>query len=421
MKLLEITPGKLRGDVWIQPSKSLSHRGLICAALAEGTSILKNVGASQDLIATGRGLEALGLARILGEPPVLAVSGGLREKEKAMVDCKESGSTLRFLLPVALACGVETLFTGGGRLFQRPMAPYLEALRRGGATIEEKPEGILAKGRLQSGAYVLPGNVSSQYVSGLLLALPLLKESSQIAIEGELQSADYVALTQDVQALFGIVILREGNHFTIKPGKYTPFAYHVEADWSHAAFYLTAGFLGNPVSCRGLYGNSLQGDRAVTALLTQMGARIWDTALEVKALPGTPQASIIDAAQVPDLVPALAVAACGVTGETRIIHAERLRLKESDRLAAIAAGITALGGSVAETSDGLLIYGSGSLRGGRVSAWGDHRIAMSLAIAATICREPVLLEGYETVEKSAPDFWREYESLGGVIHEHLSW
>jgi len=421
MKLLEISPKKLQGDIWIQPSKSLSHRGLICAALAEGTSVLKNVGHSLDLQATRQGLEALGVACILGEAPVLVVSGGLREKEKAVVDCKESGSTLRFLLPVALACGIETFFTGGGRLFQRPMAPYLAALRQGGAMIEEKPDGILAKGQLKGGKYVLPGDVSSQYFSGLLLALPLLKEESLIEIAGELQSADYVALTQDVQKLFGVVIPREDNCFPVCPGQYTPCAYHVEADWSHAAFYMVAGFLGNPVSCRGLYGNSLQGDRAISSILAQMGARIWDTPIEVKAQTGTPRSSVIDAAQVPDLVPALAVAACGVLGETRIINAQRLRLKESDRLAAIKEGITGLGGQIEETADGLLISGSGSLVGGKVSAWGDHRIAMALAIAATICREPVLLEGYETVEKSAPDFWQEYTSLGGVVNEHISW
>ncbi len=418
-KSIAIKPGKLKGEIWIQPSKSLSHRGLICAALANGTSILHHLGESQDITATCRGLEALGLAKILGDGPTRAVSGGYHSAQEAVVDCGESGSTLRFLLPLALACQVKTRFIGGGRLFQRPMEPYLAALRQGGAEIETSSEAIQVSGRLWPGTYCLPGNVSSQYISGLLLALPLLHASSAIQIEGPLESAAYIDLTRDVQSLFGVTTLQENSYIEVSASSYQPISYQVEGDWSHAAFYLVANFLGGDIACHGLYGASRQGDRQICDILTAMGGRLWQNSEIIKILPEQGKETVIDASQVPDLVPALAVAACGVIGETQIVNAQRLRLKESDRLAAITAGITGLGGNIQETADGLRIQGTGGLRGGHVSAWGDHRIAMALAIAAAICQEPVVLEGYETVAKSAPHFWEEFQQLGGEIHEYV--
>ncbi|MGI5891720.1 MAG: 3-phosphoshikimate 1-carboxyvinyltransferase [Bacillota bacterium] len=421
MKSLEIFPTKLEGQLVIQPSKSISHRVLICAALAHGKSLLCRVGDSLDIQATKDGLREMGLANFSDFGSVLEIRGygGLSKKKKAIVDCKESGSTLRFLLPLALACDIETFFTGSGRLFHRPMRPFIEALVKGGAIIEEKADGIMVKGRLAAGIYQIPGHISSQYISGLLLALPLLKEPSVIQITGELQSADYVDLTHDTQRSFGINNYISRKKINIVPGKYHSSNYEVEGDWSHAAFYLTAGFLGSDIRCLGLNRDSKQGDRRILDILQSMGGHLISYAQGIKITAAQACTNIIDAAQIPDLVPILVVAACGIRGETRIINAERLRLKESDRLAAISEGITALGGNIRVRPDGLDIIGTTVLRGGYVSAWGDHRIAMALAIASSICSQPVILSGYKTVAKSAPHFWQEFSSLGGKINERI--
>ncbi len=415
-KWLEIQPGKWQGIVPIQPSKSLSHRGLICAALAKGISRLSHVGNSLDIDATRQGLEALGLAEFRSDGTVL---GGLHRVTEAVVDCKESGSTLRFLLPIALAAGIPTRFVGQGRLLQRPMGPFIKALTAGGGNIRCTDHAIEVSGHLRPGCYHLPGNVSSQYITGLLLALPLLNGPSTIVVEGPLESAAYISLTLEVQRQFGLQIHRQDSRFLIDSSPYLPGRYQVEGDWSHAAFYLAAGFLGSSIGCGGLNAQSLQGDREICHILESLGGCCqWQgDCLTVTAK--QPVAGVIDVSQVPDLAPVLAVVCCGIKGVSRLVNAGRLRLKESDRLAAIADGIRCLGGQAVVEEDALAINGTGSLRGGPCSAWNDHRIAMSLAVASTICEQPVGLEGASSVAKSAPGFWQEVKTLGGRYHERL--
>ena len=421
MTTLHISPAKLSGNIQIQPSKAVAHRALICAALAYGCSNLSNLGDSLDMQATMEGLRQMGLANYYRQDADWQIYGGLLKRKLAMVDCGESGSTLRFLLPLALCNNVETLFTGRGRLMKRPMRPYIEALINGGAAIEEGTDGLLAKGQLKPGLYRIPGNVSSQYITGLLLALPLLDEPSVIKIDGPLESADYVALTEDVQKNFGIehIHFHQKQCIKVVPAIYRACDLRIESDWSHAAFYLVAGFLGADICCQGLRQDSKQGDKRICDILQDMGGCLSTMENGIKISAQDYRPTVIDAAQIPDLVPILAVAACAVEGETRIINAARLRLKESDRLAAISEGIRALGGDIRETEDGLLISGKGYLRGGAASAWGDHRIAMALAIATSICQQEVLLHGCETVAKSAPYFWQEFYALGGNTYEYV--
>lgn len=416
---LLIEPQKLAGSLTIQPSKSLSHRALICAALAKGNSLIKNLGTSVDITATQTALKSLGLAKFTETADGLLVQGGLSPVAAAEVDCRESGSTLRFLLPLAAALGIEVLFTGQGRLLERPLGLYLEALNQGGAQIKRTQAGLLVTGQLQAGTYRLAGNVSSQYISGLMLALPLLAEDSQIEIIGSLQSVGYVRLTEEVLHNFSACLEWEKQQIIIRSGAYQAADFTVEGDWSHAAFFLAAGLLGSDIICGGLNTKSLQGDRDICRILVNMGGQMERLPQGLKMTAATLSSSVIDACQVPDLVPPLAVAACKVTGTTTILGAQRLRIKESDRLAAVADLLNTLGGEVRETTDGLVIKGRGYLQGGRVSAWGDHRIAMSAAVAATICRQPLLLSEWQCVSKSAPQFWQEYAALGGVTHERF--
>lgn len=390
------------GTVTLPPSKSLSHRAVICAALAaeSGESTLYNVGTSQDIAATTACMEAL---CALPKAP-----GGTGERT---LDCGESGSTLRFLIPLAAMTGGTWRFTGRGRLLQRPLAVYADIFARAGARFEQTAEAVTVEGPLPGGTYRLPGDVSSQFLSGLLLALPLAKADSTLIVEGPLESAAYVDLTLDVMAAFGVQAVRNDNGSYSIPGgqRYTPAQYTVEGDWSQAAFFLGAGVLGQPVACAGLNPNSRQGDAAILAVLKEMGADVnWREGL-VQAGSNGLNSVTIDASPIPDLVPPLAVLCSFAQGTSRIINAGRLRIKESDRLAAMAAELQKLGASVQEEPEGLVITGKPALAGGVVDAHNDHRIAMAMALAATRCTGGVTLTGWESVQKSYPAFWTDFE------------
>ena len=369
---IEITPGRLSGRGAAVPSKSMAHRLLICAALARSPLTIQ--GGSGDIQATIRCLGALDT----GLP----------------LDCGESGTTLRFLLPVAAALGARAEFRLGKRLSHRPLAPLTRALTGHGVTLSQAGPGLCISGRLRPGGYRLPGNVSSQFISGLLLALPLLDGPSTLQVDGPVESAPYVEMTLAVMGRFGVQVLRQGNGFWIPPGEYrSPGPVEPEGDWSAAAFWLAANALGSRVQVTGLTEDSCQGDRIAPLLLARLG----DT---------------IGLAQTPDLAPPLAAAAAAWPGQTTFTHAARLRLKESDRIAALGAMVEQLGGRARETADGLVIRGC-RLTGGVVDSAGDHRIAMAAAIAATACTGPVRIRGAEAVEKSYPRFWQDYRALGG--------
>lgn len=399
---ITITPGKLRGTVAAIPSKSQAHRLLICAALAAGETRLLCPAVSRDILATADCLAALG-TEIKRDAAGFTVRPGHVPKQAAL-DCGESGSTLRFLLPVAGALGVDATFVLHGRLPQRPLSPLWEEMERMGCTLSRPTENtVRCQGKLQSGEYMLDGGVSSQFVSGLLLALPMLTGDSCLRLTGKVESRPYIDMTRQATAAFGGMTSETADGFLIPGGQRwkTPGVLPVEGDWSNGAFWLCAKFLGSDVSCTGLRGNSAQGDRAVAEILPKF--ELGDVE--------------IDASQIPDLAPILSVtAAAAGQGVTRIGNAARLRIKESDRLRWTAEMINNLGGRADELPDGLVIYPTG-LTGGVVSAANDHRIAMSAAIASTVCCAPVTILGAEAVEKSYPGFWADFAALGGVFTE----
>ncbi|MCL2339614.1 MAG: 3-phosphoshikimate 1-carboxyvinyltransferase [Actinomycetia bacterium] len=412
------------GVVDLPPSKSLSHRAVICAALAAwgsgAASLITNLGDSEDVQATLRGVEALGVRwqqspaglRIGGAQPGPANSSTAASTAAVRIDCAESGSTLRFLIPIAAALSsAPTIFTGHGRLLQRPQSVYADVFSGIGVAFEQSASQLQVCGPLPSGCYRLPGNVSSQFVSGLLLALPLVAGDSELILTTELESRDYVAMTLAVMADFGVRGDQPSpDRFWIPGGQvYQAATYRVEADYSQSAYFLGAAALGQAVWCRGLHPQSAQGDRAILALLESMGAQLCYQDDLVTARCERLRALAIDAREIPDLVPPLAVLCSLAAGTSRIENAGRLRLKESDRLAALTSELTKLGAQIQEGPDYLEITGQPSLVGGRVEAWGDHRIAMSMALAALGCREPVELSGWQSVRKSYPNFWQDFE------------
>ncbi len=424
---LTITPTKLKGIVTPPPSKSQAHRLLIGAALAEGESVIRNVSRSQDMDATLRCLTELGaefetvdtgnVAGIQGETlRIIGMGANTMSPNRRMalphLDCGESGSTLRFLIPIALAVRGGGIFTGRGRLMERPQKPYFDLFDQKGIFYEQKDGVLTVQGRLLPGEYGLRGDVSSQFFTGLLLALPLLDGPSAIIPATQLESEGYIHMTLQAMGRFGVEMPTtmslppqyhpQGNQ------TYTPAEVTVEADWSQAGFWYAARFLENDVEIEGLDPDSVQGDSVIDFQFEEMGLELGDV--------GTLE---LDVSGCPDLVPPLAAMAALRAGETtRLVNAARLRLKESDRLASVTAVLNVLGADVEEGEDILIIHGKENLEGGvTVDAWGDHRIAMMTAIAATRCKKSVTLTGAECVNKSYPDFWKEYERLGGQVEE----
>ncbi len=394
-----ITPGPLAGHVRAPASKSAAHRALICAALADAPTAIHISALNRDIEATIACLTALG-ADIRLEADALRVSPIASAPARALLDCGESGSTLRFLLPVASALGAACRVVGHGRLPQRPNAPLTDALRAHGASLDSDLLPMALSGRLRPGRFELPGDVSSQYVSGLLFALPLLDGDSTIALTTRLESAAYVDMTLAALARFGVIVepTDVGWHIPGNQRYRSPGAYAVEGDWSAAAFWLAANAIGADVRVDGLSEATAQGDRAVASLLGR---------------------AEIDASGVPDLVPALAVAAAHRSGRTVVTGAARLRLKESDRLESVARLLTALGHSCRVTADGLEIDGgapepcSEAIR--TVDGANDHRVVMAAAVAAAYADRPVRVTGAQAVEKSYPDFFRDFRQLGGRV------
>jgi 3-phosphoshikimate 1-carboxyvinyltransferase len=320
---------------------------------------------------------------------------------------------LRFLIALAGMTGEKWRFVGRGRLMERPLGVYADVFAQSGALFEQDDDGLLVQGPLLAGEYRLPGDVSSQFISGLLLALPLADGDSVLVLTSPLESAAYVDLTISVMAVFGVAIERDarGNFLIAGGQRYRAADYTVEGDYSQAAFFLGAGALGRTVACAGLLDDSLQGDFAIIDILGEMGADVaWDNGLvSATTRRGRLQAVTIDAREIPDLVPPLAALCCFASGTSKIINAGRLRIKESDRLAAMAQELRKLGADITETADGLIIVGRPSLRGGAVDAHNDHRIAMAMALAAIGCNSPVTLTGWQSVQKSYPQFWAYFE------------
>ena len=411
-----ILPGARTGEVHIPASKSQAHRMLLCAAMGENEVTLRCRGLSKDILATVACLKALGASvdaegEVLHLRPVSAPPPGL-----CLLPCGESGSTLRFLLPLVGALGASAVFEREGRLPERPIEPLGRELCRNGMDIRNDGARLSCSGQLRPGAFSLPGNISSQYISALLMTLPLLEGESTLRIEGALESAAYVAMTEEVLRLGGVRTEKTGYGYRIPGGQRCRFApeLSVEGDYSNAAFFLCAGALSERgIRVTGLDPQSRQGDRAIVPLLEEMGAQVASDGSSVTVKRDALHGITIDASPIPDLIPVLSVVAAAASGETRVIHAQRLRLKESDRLHSTTQMLRALGAEAEELPDGLVIRGGRTLAGGTVDACGDHRIAMSAAVAGGICRGAVTICGSECVQKSYPDFWTDFQQLKG--------
>lgn len=389
-----IVPGTLEGAVTPPSSKSQTHRAVLALMLAQGEGKLSNLAVSQDIQATQDCVAALKS----GQP---TQADGL-----PLLDCGESGSTLRFLIPVALAVRGGGHFTGRGRLMERPQGPYIRLFEEKGILWNQEGTCLTVAGQLEPGVYALPGNVSSQFITGLLYALPLLPGDSRIVLTTPLESRGYVDMTLDMLRRFDIKVEEQEDGFLV-PGNQTYQArgLTLEADWSGAAFWYAANFLGAQVDIQGLNPDSVQGDR-------QIGTLYWKL-----ARPGDVD---IDLSQCPDLAPPLAAMAAVRKGPTRFVHAGRLRIKESDRLETIARTLNALGAKAQVGEDTLTLEGLDHLEGGTVDGCNDHRIAMMAAVAAVACKEPVTILGAECVKKSYPRFWEDYTALGGEVHGLIS-
>ena len=395
---LTIHPGKLHGSISVIPSKSQAHRYLICAAFADGPTRILCPETNRDMDATADCLNALGACIEKTDwgyhvIPVHTVP------KAPVLNCRDSGSTLRFLLPIAGALGAEATFRLEGRLPNRPLSPLWEEMERMGCTLSRPTEDtVLCRGRLNPGTYRIDGGVSSQFITGLLFAGALIPGTVEIQLTGKIESRPYIAMTQKAMEIFGLSawdFVLDGQKIFSSPGSLS-----VEGDWSNGAFFLAAEALGNSLTVQGLDPDSCQGDRACAELIAKLS-----------------DYQTISAADIPDLVPILAVTAACKKG-ARFTEIQRLRLKESDRVQSVVDMITSLGGKAQADEESLTVFGTG-LSGGTVDARNDHRIAMSAAIAATVCREDVTILGADCADKSYPRFFQEYKRLGGNYEQYI--
>ena len=393
-----ITPGKLSGSITAIPSKSQAHRLLICAAFSAAPTVLTCPQTNQDIEATVGCLNALGadIQRTETGYHIMPVS---EIPKTAEINCGESGSTLRFLLPIVCALGVNTTIQMSGRLPYRPLSPLWEELERMGCTLTRPTQSsICASGKLRAGEFTIAGNVSSQFITGLMFAASLMEGTSKIIITGKLESKPYIDMTLQVLELFGVAakeLTVSGSFPFTTPGEIT-----VEGDWSNGAFFLVASRMGNDIEVDNLCCASVQGDRAVASIIS----------IETEH-------AVIDASDIPDLVPILSVYFASKRGAV-FTGINRLRLKESDRVTSVCNMLAALG--ISASADNMtLTVNSGTFTGGTVDACGDHRIAMAAGIAATVATGPVTILGAHCVAKSYPAFWQEYKRLGGNYEQYI--
>lgn len=410
-----ITPSPLFGRINAVGSKSDIHRLLICSAFADKKTEISGFFLSDDIAATVRCIEALGASvEIYNErcfvTPIANYSGN------PFLDCGESGTTLRFMLPTACAVCEKAAFSGSGRLPERPIDELIVALSSGGVDFSGKKLPFSTKGKLKSGEYRLPGNISSQYISGLLTALCLIEGKSEIMLTTPLESASYVDMTLATLSLFGAEIIAENGKYTVygKGKLVSPEKAVVDGDWSNALFFMVAGAIGQSVEINGLSLSSVQGDKAAAEILKRFGADVAVKNNTVYIKHENLCGCDIDISQIPDTLPALAVAAAFANGKSRFFGGKRLRMKESDRIATTCGMINSLGGNAEETKDGLTVYGNGDLSGGIANGENDHRIVMAAAAAASGCKDKVVIKGVEAVNKSYPTFFSDFKKLGGI-------
>lgn len=415
-----LKPGRVQGEITVPSSKSYAHRAFIALALSKGQGKIHPVDLSKDLLATLKCLEDMGVDFILKGKEVHMDARGFGVQRDRVLKPEESGSTLRFFIPLTLLFQDVYEFRGSTGLMRRPLSVYEELFQDQEVMLyKDSPESLVVKGKLLPGHYTMRGDVSSQFVSGILFALPLLDGDSTLTVTGTLESADYVAMTLQVMEDFGVYVQREGNHFFIKGHqRYQERDYEVEGDYSQGAFFLAMGALKGDVTVKGLSHDSLQGDRAMVRILEKMGAIITPVEKGYHVVTSSLQGLSVDISGIPDLTPVLAVVFALSEGEGRIEKCQRLQYKESNRIVSTLKLLEALGGEAYEKEGTLIIRGKKRLTGGVVDAYQDHRIVMAAAVASLCTEAPVIIDGYEAVSKSYPRFFEDFEKLQGKLYEN---
>jgi 3-phosphoshikimate 1-carboxyvinyltransferase len=417
------SPSVMQGVIKAPSSKSSAQRKLICAALASGQTTVKNIGTSEDVGVIIACLQNMGATiNITGQDAkVLPINLRLNENKiiKPKLYCKESGAAFRFLLPVTAALFSQAEFYGDGELPNRPILTLVEALEEKGVIFTAKKLPFETKGTLQSGIYKIPADISSQYISGLLMALPLLQEDSEIQLTTEVQSTGYIEMTLQALREFDIQIHKTDKGYLIPGGQtyQSPKETTVEGDWSGSANFLVAGALIGPVTINGLDVNSRQPDAEILRILEKFGATITTSNNEITVQKANLQDMEndikIDVANVLDLAPIIAIIAAKTKGKTVLINTARLRLKESNRVRAIQSVLQKFGVSVTVEENSITITGMSEFTGGEFDNFRDHRIAMAIAIGATVASEEVYMKNAQVIAKSYPEFYKDYKQLGG--------
>ncbi len=413
---VKIKPIKAAGEVFAISSKSDAHRAIICSLFTEEKTNIHISHISKDIEATLNCIKNIG-GNYVHENGVYQVTPLKNINEHPVLDCGESGSTLRFLLPVLSALGCGATFTGSGRLPERPMGIIVDLLKTKGNSFSQNSLPITVSGKTIPGVFEIAGNVSSQFISGLLFALPLLKEKSVIRLTSKLESSAYVNMTIDTLKRFGINIEQKENEFIINEDSTykSPKEYLVEGDWSNMAFFMVMGAMGGKVKIKNLNLNSHQSDKMILDVLSLAGVNYEAIENEITVNKSEIKPFEFDVSQCPDLFPVLSILACVAKGKSTLYNGERLRIKESDRIKTTKELILSLGGKAEETYDSLTIYGNGKLSGGVAQSYNDHRIAMSAFVASAICEKDIILKDAKAIDKSYPSFMEDFSKVGGVF------
>lgn len=432
---IRIKPSKLSGELTIPPSKSFAHRALICAALSEGKSIINNIELSDDIKATLDAVKSFGAVSKVSDMSIeiegIRKNAGEEietDNDLHVINCNESGSTLRFMIPIAVGLGYKCRFEMSGNLGKRPLDVYYDIFDKNGVKYEKGENYLEIDGKLGAGEYDIPGNISSQFITGMLFALSMLEDDSVINILDNIESKSYIDITLASLKDFGIEIehdeyrkfrIKGNQKYNCKGENTDSNEYTVEGDFSQGAFFLCADAIGNDVNVKGLRKDSIQGDKATVDILERMGCeRVYNECDDIKMEVNSLNSTVIDATDCPDIIPVLSVCAAFTNGTTEIVNAKRLRIKECDRLSAINEELSKLGANIEEREDSLIIYGNGNkkLKGGcEVWSHKDHRICMMLSIASTICEEEIVIKDAECISKSYPRFFEDFEKLGGCV------
>ena len=414
-----ITPSELEGEISCIPSKSYAHRILICAAFSDApTNVFISINFSKDIEATIGCLESLGCRFDKTSDDCITVFPAQSVSKSPVLNCIESGSTLRFLLPIAAAIGSNASFEGAGKLPIRPINTLVSQLKRHDVTFTCDSIPTTLGGKMSGGIFSLPGDISSQFVTGLLLSLPLINDGGEIRLLSPLESKSYVDITLEVMENFGVKVENTETGYSIAPNSHyvSPKQIDVQGDWSNAAFWLCSGAIGKKITCTGLDPSSAQGDKAIIEVLKLYGADVQQGENFVSVAPKSRNPFCIDAKDIPDLVPIICVLASVANGVSKIKNTQRLRLKECDRIDGVMSLLKSLGSNASYRDGELTIYGKSTLTGGIVNGFNDHRIVMSAAIAATMCLSDVKITDANAVSKSYPDFFDDYKKLGGNIN-----